>query len=653
MHAHITRRWSHLSRTAVLAAAAVTGLSATASAQIAFPNIYHWGMPDVDQSRSGLPGNGNSHCVPTSHLNMLLYIEARSTIPLDLVSGVNDPQANSQHFAITGHLFSLGQLSQVVVGSGTNVAKMSDALDAYLGVNNLFLSRTYKSGALKRRDLYMPMKAGGLVAICYGRWSFVPSESHFERSGGHCVTVLGIEDYYFPFQPESVIGINPKMNVIYRDPATSDGDLFKQSQFSFTERTVEPFFGTCQGYDDDAVLLQLGNTNPGDPTRLIDSMSVIYPIFGLKQNSPTQFQLAPALNMTDNNDPLVIELPNLVATAQGLQPTDVFAIQTVVGGGSTIAQIDFINNTRGPALNLVGRSPVMTAGRRGEVYVHANNQLRCLAPDEELRLVDGPTPLPVTTAPVAMAYNDQLDQVLLLINSNQINEYSRTLPAGIPPTIRTFATPPAFSGAGRRMIVGDGSVREYWFGPLTDGTIKSYTPDPNVPTRMVVNRSITIPGGGAGVTDFQIDDEGNPLFVRNGRVEPARFNIATGRWERNTQHPFNNLGVGSLGTFFISRSRTDYDLAIHNTPGWNTNPDGGDPLATETVDCLADVGRQGGEAFPDGILDNNDFIVYIDWFFSRYERADIGIEGGAEGADGLFDNNDFIVYIQRFFSGCP
>jgi hypothetical protein len=195
-------------------------------------------------------------------------------------------------------------------------------------------------------------------------------------------------------------------------------------------------------------------------------------------------------------------------------------------------------------------------------------------------------------------------------------------------------------------------VREYWFGPLTDGTIKSYTPDPNVPSRMVVNRSITIPGGGVGVTDFQIDDQGNPMFVRNGRVEPSRFNIGTGRWERNTTHPFNSLSVGSLGTFFVSRSRTDYDPAIHNTPGWNSNPEGGDPLAVESVDCLADIGRQGAEAFPDGVLDNNDFIVYIDWFFSNYERADVGGQGAAEGSDGAFDNNDFVVFIQRFFTPC-
>jgi hypothetical protein len=528
---------------------------------------------------------------------------------------------------------------------------MSDALDSYLGVNNFFISRSYKSGPIKRRDLYMPMKAGGLVAMCYGRWSYDADDFNWKRNGGHCVTLLGVEEFYFPYQVNNPVTGNPiQMNTIYRDPATSDGDLTKQSQFSYTERTVAPFFGDCEGYSDDAVFLELG-TNVEGVYRLLDSVSMMYPIFGFKQNSPTQFQLAPALNMTDDNEPLVIELPNVLATAQGLLPTDVFAIQSVVGGGSSISMVDFISGARGPALNLVGRTPIMAAGRRGEVYVHSNGQLRCLAPDDELRLVDGPVPLPAPGTPVAMAYNDALDQVILFTGT-QISEYDRRLPAGVAPVNRTFATPPSFSGAGRRFVVGDGSVREYWFGPLADGTIKSYVPDANAPTRMVLNRSIIIPGGGAGVTDFAIDDQGNPMFVRSGRVEPSRFNIGTGRWERNTSHPFNDLGVGSLGTFFVTRSRTDYDRAIHDTPGWNSNPEGGDPLAPETTDCLADIGRQGAEPFADGVLDNNDFIVFIEWFFTSYERADIAGQGAAEGSDGAFDNNDFVVFIQRFFAGC-
>jgi hypothetical protein len=71
------------------------------------------------------------------------------------------------------------------------------------------------------------------------------------------------------------------------------------------------------------------------------------------------------------------------------------------------------------------------------------------------------------------------------------------------------------------------------------------------------------------------------------------------------------------------------------------------------VQCgLADVGVAGGAEGFDGILDNNDFIVFINWFFAGDDRADVGAEGGAVGTDGTLDNNDFIVFIDRFFGGC-
>ncbi len=69
--------------------------------------------------------------------------------------------------------------------------------------------------------------------------------------------------------------------------------------------------------------------------------------------------------------------------------------------------------------------------------------------------------------------------------------------------------------------------------------------------------------------------------------------------------------------------------------------------------CAADLGTTGGVPGQDGQLNNNDFIVFIDYFFAGNTAADIGTTGGLAGADGRFDNNDLIVYIDRFFAGCP
>ncbi|MBY0309186.1 MAG: hypothetical protein K2Q09_10630 [Phycisphaerales bacterium] len=68
--------------------------------------------------------------------------------------------------------------------------------------------------------------------------------------------------------------------------------------------------------------------------------------------------------------------------------------------------------------------------------------------------------------------------------------------------------------------------------------------------------------------------------------------------------------------------------------------------------CPIDFGSAGGQAGPDGALDNNDLVAFISLFFSADPRADVGAPGGAPGRDGLYDNNDFITFISLFFQGC-
>jgi hypothetical protein len=66
----------------------------------------------------------------------------------------------------------------------------------------------------------------------------------------------------------------------------------------------------------------------------------------------------------------------------------------------------------------------------------------------------------------------------------------------------------------------------------------------------------------------------------------------------------------------------------------------------------ADMGTQGGQAGFDGLLDNNDFVVFINRFFNNDLGADLGSQGGIPTPDGMLDNNDFVVFIDLFFTGC-
>lgn len=77
------------------------------------------------------------------------------------------------------------------------------------------------------------------------------------------------------------------------------------------------------------------------------------------------------------------------------------------------------------------------------------------------------------------------------------------------------------------------------------------------------------------------------------------------------------------------------------------------PTVPRTTPCTADLGQQGGLMGSDGILDANDFVSFIDLFYSYNYRADVGRQGGLPGADGQLDNNDFITFVAMFMSGCP
>jgi len=79
------------------------------------------------------------------------------------------------------------------------------------------------------------------------------------------------------------------------------------------------------------------------------------------------------------------------------------------------------------------------------------------------------------------------------------------------------------------------------------------------------------------------------------------------------------------------------------------------PAHRHTFDayCPSDVGTTGGVAGHDNTHDNNDFVVFINYFFAQNPLADVGRQGGISPGDGLFNNNDFVVFIDRFFLACP
>jgi hypothetical protein len=134
----------------------------------------------------------------------------------------------------------------------------------------------------------------------------------------------------------------------------------------------------------------------------------------------------------------------------------------------------------------------------------------------------------------------------------------------------------------------------------------------------------------------------------------------------NTRAPFGNGSAGNgrngdlfTGTYYIAGGLYNVvfgaNFVVTSTStatgtfqlNFRTNIPGG---GTGPVCGAADVGGVGGVAGADNHLDNNDFVVFIDFFFNHNPIADQGSTGGAPGADGAWDNNDFVVFIDNFFT---
>jgi hypothetical protein len=142
---------------------------------------------------------------------------------------------------------------------------------------------------------------------------------------------------------------------------------------------------------------------------------------------------------------------------------------------------------------------------------------------------------------------------------------------------------------------------------------------------------------GAAATPRAAIGDGTAYDGRDGASLPAgTYYVAAGSYNKNFNANFNvthtasGITTGAAGTLLIN---------------FRSN------LPVPPSQCSpADVGVQGGVEGHDNHLDNNDFIVFINYFFAHDARADLGSQGGVHAPDNAWDNNDFVVFIDYFFN---
>ena len=141
-------------------------------------------------------------------------------------------------------------------------------------------------------------------------------------------------------------------------------------------------------------------------------------------------------------------------------------------------------------------------------------------------------------------------------------------------------------------------------------------------------------GAGGGTTTGETDLPATASDGRDGNLSAGTYYLGVASYNTIFANAFNLPVVGG--------EESEGTAVVNFRSGRNT-------IAPT---CPADLGIAGGQPGNDGMLDNNDFIAFINYFFNQDAHADKGVAGGLPGQDGQFDNNDFIAFITQFFNGC-
>lgn len=651
-------------RTARIRLGGSLGLLATAASLIAEPvganvtvnewtgpnNFHHrrTGMPDQDQRRDGLPNFGSCYCVPTSHLNMLMYI-ANHGHP-DVPPGPGNWSGPETYDNVTEMLDQFGALMNVSpggddpndpdctggesgggsggdgqcdsLGCGTGLDSAYDALLDVLGsssndflITASFMDTTWTPsfeviGALG----YL----GYTVAFCYGRYDVVGGDTNgvdiIRRDGGHCVTMTEI----------LADGTNRKLYV--RDPSEDESpdDLFGPSTYATKEYDVTPLYLAVT--TDEGGLLQnwtyktldaLDEPHSDGRYRLLDSYLAIAPKSGFTWNPPgfTELNLGTGIGGSNPLGELGGPDDPINDCTPGTFPNIMFVV-TNTGTEAVVHAVDILTDETTPIGTVPGSGGRIATSRFGDLYAMAGQRLHRYDGNASTLLNIAALPSGLGTAR-AMTYDDSTDQLLVLFvesaGGGTILAYPRSLGNEVEPIVAYEVSADVIFGGGEVQLSVRPRANQVWTSSETSGEAIGFKLNAKTLEAVKVD-SLAAPGA----TSVDFDDSGTLYLVANNTCLIYRQDEA-GQWNSQDNSVFDGYEIGNVVR--LRRSRTNFDPAIHDTQAWNslTTEDLLD-IGTTIPDCRGDVNLDGEVDLDDllvvlaswGTICNNDCIADID-----------------------------------------
>jgi hypothetical protein len=619
-------------------------------------------MPDFDQRRKAAPGivglpwgDGGSHCVPNSTMNVFAYISNHGFPNLAPGSGWWQPQSKYNDSGDAINTLGTFMLTDI---NGTNIN------DAHIGAftwllfsgANITVSSFVAGGNTcpTITNIAQSVASGAIVTFCYGRYLYLGEVLGTDfvdvREGGHCITFA------------EAIRSGSQFVIKARDPADDpdfdeddDSYLFSQSMFSNrsynspSQRQVTngSWFRTMTAL----VYPPPPAAFPGAPRfiSLIDSYFVYRPMSGFtwqpgSKGIPQLFLPGLPLNGSPQGSQPSHVLHGFASVDDIALSADLvlgFVLGENKAGQKSLQSVDLVNGEMTLIMQVSAKA--MTVGRKQEIYLITDEPLMCVNPYADGEPVEAqvfpPTPCN------AICYDDARDEVVLLSPDGQcIYRFPHRFPDGAEPHVTCIPNNVLLEPDEGSIAVNPMDGKAWFVTPASDSIYHvpfHPTCDPDVEqisTALIANpRSISF------------DDAGKMYVACDAGLMEVMYNDRTGGWEAIPSAYFTGAEVGPK--FYVSRSRTNYEEELHGGPEWdNIHPDEIRDMEGTTieVDCLADlVSSATFQPPPDGVVDAADLAYLLGaWGANDDSAADIVTSATFQPPeDGVIDAADLAFLL--------
>ena len=637
---------------AALGASLASGAGANVSvSQWSGPTDFHHkrvGIPDQDQKRVGLPNSGSCYCVPTSMMNVLMYVANHGYS--DVVPGPGNYSGYDTYYDVTALLEDLGGWAEISPGGadpddpdcddgagdggdgecpslpcGGKTSKVYEALIEHGWLGNaeddlVWTSRYHDPNAPPASFQTFAELAfdGQVAAVCFGRYKPIAGSGPntiYRRSGGHCVTMNEI------FRD----GANKDLYV--RDPG-NDSDIFGPSAYTTTKWDITDITFQVTTDKPGGLLLSwwpetfsaINEPQADGVHRCLDGYMAVAPKCGVFWKDYSYVKKLP-LTAGFGPDPiphpgpaapvldLVIDQNNLgwfaLLAGTEVSTPKLVQINPVSGDVAPLVETDAFRLVLGDMSELFSIDQSPPTLRKHDLL---GNELAAAA---------------IPGLPSAIAYDDASDRVYVFVPSTggpggQVLCFPRNFGGtGGGPT--TYLVPSSLTlGMAARMAVNPADGR-LWIASESQDKAFGFA----LPTSGSVLIHLETISGFSALTSIEFDDSGR-MYVANGGSAQVFERSSTGAWSAVAAGALAGQDIGSV--LRISRSRSNYDPDVQETEMWDNLPSEEiEELGEIIPDCLGDLNG-------DGLVDGADLGVLLG-AWGGTGPADLNGDGTIDGAD--------------------